>query len=74
MTNNICTSTPVGITLKVIGGKWKLLILWHLKAGTMRFGELKKHMTGVTQKMLTQELRELEADGLIIRKVFASSC
>lgn len=70
MTNKTCTSTPVGVTLNVIGGKWKLLILWHLQTGPIRFGELMKKMDGVTQKMLTQELRELEKDELILRKVF----
>jgi len=70
MTNNTCTKTPVGITMSVIGGKWKLLILWHVSQHTMRFGELMKKMEGITQKMLTQQLRELETDKLISRKVF----
>jgi DNA-binding HxlR family transcriptional regulator len=71
MANQICTNTPVGVTLKVLGGKWKLLILWHIKNGTSRFGELMKNMPGITQKMLTQDLRQLEDDGIISRKVFA---
>jgi DNA-binding HxlR family transcriptional regulator len=71
MTNKTCTSTPVGVTLNVIGGKWKLLILWHISQGTLRFGELMKHMQGITQKMLAQQLRELESDKLISRKVYA---
>ncbi len=71
MTNQTCTSTPVGVTLRVIGGKWKLLILWHVKNKPVRFGELMRSMSGITQKMLTQQLRELEKDGLVKRKVYA---
>jgi DNA-binding HxlR family transcriptional regulator len=61
---------PVNTTLGVIGGKWKSLILWHLYHATLRFSELEEKVTGVTQKMLTQQLRELESDGLINRKVY----
>lgn len=60
----------VQTTLKVLGGKWKPPILFLLSSGTWRFGELKKNISGITQKMLTQELREMEADGLVLRKVF----
>ncbi len=70
MTNKICTSTPVGVTLNVIGGKWKILILWHLQSSPLRFSELKNKLNGITQKMLTQELRELEKDKVIHRKVY----
>ena len=62
---------PVEITLHVIGGRWKVLILWYLKEKFRRFSELKRLMPGVTQKMLTQQLRELERDGLVHRKVYA---
>lgn len=68
---NTCTSpSPVNITLKVIGGKWKPEILWHLHSTTHRFSELKKLVSGITQKMLTQELRELEEQEIVIRKVY----
>lgn len=70
MTHQTCDKTSVGITLKVVGGKWKLLILWHVANKTSRFSELLKSMEGITQKMLTQQLRELEKDGLVKRKVF----
>ncbi len=65
-----CTSPdPVNITLKVIGGKWKPVILWYLKDSTKRFNQLSKEITGITQKMLIQELREMENDGIVQRKV-----
>ena len=62
---------PVEITLDLIGGKWKVLILWHLLEHTLRFSELKRKIPSITQKMLTQQLRELESDGLLNRKVYA---
>ncbi|WP_347552576.1 helix-turn-helix domain-containing protein [Pseudalkalibacillus hwajinpoensis] len=59
------------LTLAVIGGKWKMLILWHLgKQGTKRFGELKSLMPGITQRMLVNQLRELEDDQIVNRKVY----
>ncbi|KIL42696.1 winged helix-turn-helix transcriptional regulator [Jeotgalibacillus soli] len=59
------------LTLSVIGGKWKMLILWHLgKEGTKRFGELKSLMPGITQRMLVNQLRELEEDLIVDRKVY----
>ena len=61
---------PMELALTKIGGKWKTLILWHLNGGTRRFGELQRLTPGVTSKMLIQQLRELEADGLITRKVY----
>lgn len=70
MTNQTCTTETVGVTLRVIGGKWKPLILWHLNKNPVRFGELMRKMPGITQKMLTQQLRELEEDRLVIRKVY----
>jgi DNA-binding HxlR family transcriptional regulator len=58
-------------TLDLIAGKWKALILCHLAMGTSRFSALKRAFPGITQKMLTQQLRELEEDGLITRTVYA---
>jgi DNA-binding HxlR family transcriptional regulator len=61
----------VAVTLEIIGGKWKSLILWHLSFKTLRFSQLQRRLGKVTQKMLTQQLRELEADGLVHRQVYA---
>lgn len=61
---------PVEATLELIGGKYKPVILWHLTQETLRFSELRKRIPRATPKMLTQHLRELEADGLIIRTVY----
>lgn len=58
-------------TLEAIGGKWKPLILCHLGNGPQRPGELSRRIDGITQKMLTQQLRELERDGIVQRTVFA---
>lgn len=69
--NNNLPVCPVETTLSIIGDKWKVLILrdLHMK-GTLRFSELKKSIVGITQKMLTQQLRELESDGIIHREVY----
>ena len=61
---------PVSSTLELIGGKYKALILWHLSQNTLRFSELRKAISGATAKMLTQQLRELEAQDLIRRVVY----
>ncbi|MBP3949937.1 winged helix-turn-helix transcriptional regulator [Bacillus suaedae] len=59
------------LTLTVIGGKWKMIILWHLgKEGTKRFGELKTLIPGITQRMLVNQLRELEEDAIVHREVY----
>lgn len=62
---------PVGITLGVIGGKYKVIIIWYLyEQKILRYGELQRILDGVTPKMLIQQLRELEDDGIISRKVY----
>lgn len=62
---------PVEITMGLIGDKWKVLIIRDLLTGTKRFGELKKSLNGITQKVLTNNLRQMEASGLVNRKVYA---
>ncbi|WP_235022340.1 winged helix-turn-helix transcriptional regulator [Amycolatopsis alkalitolerans] len=61
---------PVELTLDVVGGRWKAVILAHLKEGVHRYGELRRRMPGISEKMLTQQLRELESDGLVEREAF----
>lgn len=61
---------PVETTLMLIGDKWKVLILRDLRSGTKRFGELKKSVTGISQKVLTANLRSMEENGLLTREVF----
>jgi DNA-binding HxlR family transcriptional regulator len=62
---------PIRTTLDVIGGKWKPLILFHLKHGPRRFSALRRSIPDVTQKMLTDRLKELERDGIVHREVYA---
>jgi len=66
--NGVC---PLEELIRVIGGKWKVMILWHLLARTQRFGELRRLMPAVTQRMLTLQLRELERHGFVTRTEFA---
>src|SRR6266849_2615458 len=63
-------SCLVETTLKVIGGRWKVLILQQLMEGVRRFNELRRALAGITHKTLTQQLREMEADGIVSRKVY----
>jgi DNA-binding HxlR family transcriptional regulator len=63
-------NNPVELALDIIGGKWKMPILWRLKDRVWRYGELKRSVGIVTQKMLAQQLKELESSGLIKRKVY----
>jgi DNA-binding HxlR family transcriptional regulator len=65
----ILSFCPVTVTINKIGGRWKPLILYNLMQGTLRYAQLKKAIPGITEKMLIQHLRELEADDLIRRDV-----
>jgi DNA-binding HxlR family transcriptional regulator len=70
LTKDELPACPVATMVELIGNKWKLLIIRNLLASTCRFGELKKGVPGISQKVLTDNLRALEADGLIIRTVY----
>jgi len=70
VTETITARCPVETTLAVVGGKWKPLILWLLGEDVRRFSELQRLIPGITRKMLTQHLRELERDGIVARKIF----
>ena len=71
MTVDDLPSCPVETTLSLIGDKWKVLILRDLLPGTKRFGELRKAIGRISQKVLTENLRQMESDGLLSRKVYA---
>lgn len=68
--HEIYAQCPVEATLDMIGGKWKGVILYRLAEGTKRFGEMRRLLPKISQRTLTQALRELESDGLVSRKVF----
>ena len=67
---NINNDCPIEATLDIVGGKWKVLILFYLMQGTVRFGEFQRLIPKITQRMLTLQLRELEEDGVIHREVY----
>lgn len=71
ISNKKVLDCPVATTINLIGNKWKLLIIRDLLGGTKRFGELRKSLTGISQRVLTENLRSMESDGLLERKVFA---
>lgn len=70
MVNKELPICPVETTLSLISDRWKVLILRDLFTGTKRFGELKKSLTGISQKVLTANLRDMEASGLLVRKAY----
>ena len=70
-TYDCAVGCPVEATLDLIDGKWKAVILYHLLDDTIRFNELKRRLSRITQRMLTRQLRELEAAGLIHREIYA---
>lgn len=71
MSEQTAGTVYVQATLSVLGGKWKILILWHLKDQPRRFSELKRLMPEITEKMLIQQLRELASDGIVNRIVYS---
>ena len=68
--NNKNYECPLEMTIDLIGGKWKVLLLWHLSGGVVRFNEFNRIFPGVSAKMLTQQLRDLEKNGFIHREVY----
>lgn len=62
---------PVTVAMEILGGKWKCMILWHLKHDVMRFSEIHQAIPAISKRMLTQQLRELEQDGVVKRTVYA---
>lgn len=71
MTKDEMPTCPVATTVQIIGSKWKLLIMRNLLARPWRFNELKKDLSGISQKVLTDSLRSMEADGIVTRTVYA---
>jgi len=71
LTKEELPACPVATTLQLIGNKWKMLILRNLLVGTQRFNELRRTIPGISQKVLTDNLRSMEGDGIITRKVYA---
>lgn len=69
--NQIRSASPVDYTMRIIGGKWKPIIVYLISKGVNRFGILKRGNPDISKQMLTKQLRELENDGLITRKIYA---
>ena len=67
LNNQVLTKCPMSFTIEMIGGRWKTLILYQLRNDSLRFGELKKMLPLITEKMLAQQLKQLETDGLVVR-------
>ncbi|MCY7009159.1 helix-turn-helix domain-containing protein [Fusobacterium simiae] len=67
---NVKFNCPLELTMDIVKGKWQCVILWHLRLGPLRFGQLQRRLPGVTQKMLSQQLLKLEQDCLLTRKVY----
>jgi DNA-binding HxlR family transcriptional regulator len=61
---------PVDLTLQIVGGRWKGIVIWNLRDGKKRFSELKRSLVTINDKMLSQVLRELETQGVVARKVY----
>ena len=70
MDKKIIASCPLEETLRLVVGKWKTIILWHLHSGTKRYGEIKRFLPHSSEKMLIQALKALEKDKLVIRKAY----
>lgn len=68
---NLVPSCPINLTINILSGKWKIGILWHLSKDVIRFNELQRLLPNITHKILAMQLRELETDGIIYRKVYA---
>jgi DNA-binding HxlR family transcriptional regulator len=68
--HDVYANCPVEAALDIIGGKWKAILILHILDGTKRFNELRRLLPGLTQRMLTTQLRELEADGVVSRTVY----
>lgn len=69
--NGVEYKCSLNLAMKIIGGKWKILILWHLNKGVLRFAELRRALPGISKKVLTEALRELEEHQIINRKIYA---
>lgn len=68
--NGLTYKCSIEVALSIIGGKWKPLILWNLKDATLRFCEIQNILETISHKVLTEQLRQLESDGLIIRQIY----